>query len=227
MNYTFFYPVWSGVFLALWLLLYWYRADIRRQMLVISIIFGLGGMVSEKIFIKDWWHPHTITGTPIGVEDFVIGFSIAGIAAVIYEILFRRRLSARKKTDAARHGRIFLSAFALLFLAFFYILKLSSFYAAILAYMCGIAYLAANRKDLIFDSVISGLLLMAIGSAVYYLLEILYPGFIQSFWYLKDTWYSTLIFGIPTAEYIWFFFTGAFIGPLYEFLNGSRLSSLR
>lgn len=223
MDYRYFYITWSLLFFLIWLFLFLRRKDLHTEMFFISTIFGLGGALSQKVFIQDWWKPETITGTHVGIEDFVIGFSIAGIAAVLYEEIYRLHFRDNSRTKDSRHGRLFLFSFVIVFLSLFYVLKLSSFYSAIFAYIAGISYISFYRKDLIWDSIASGVSMLVIGSVVYWGLFLIYPDYIQKFWYLKSNWYSTLFAGVPIAEYIWFFLTGAFIGPLYEFVRGKKL----
>ena len=69
-------------------------------MITISIIFGIGGILSEFYHIQDWWQPLIITNTPIGIEDFLIGFFIGGIAAVIYEEIYKKKIRIRKQNKS-------------------------------------------------------------------------------------------------------------------------------
>ncbi len=73
------YYVVSLIFFILWLALYFWRKDIRKEMIIISAFFGIGGVLSELVNTVDWWKPLTITNTLIGIEDFLIGFFIGGV----------------------------------------------------------------------------------------------------------------------------------------------------
>jgi membrane-bound metal-dependent hydrolase YbcI (DUF457 family) len=114
-----------------------------------------------------------------------------------------------------------------IFLISFYILKINSFYSSIIGLVIPTMIMWARRKDFIFDSLATGFLLTFIGIGVYLVLDLVQPGFIQAFWYLRDTWYAKLILGIPIAEYIWYFLIGMFIGPLYEFWQEGRLRKIK
>lgn len=99
----YFYLVWALLFFALWLVVFALRKDTRKEMLIISGIFALGGVLADLTNTQDWWHPLTITSTRVGFEAALIGFSIAGIAAVIYEIIYRKVLRKdRGKVPALR-----------------------------------------------------------------------------------------------------------------------------
>ena len=233
MDYRYFYFLWSLIFLTIWLILFLHRKDLREDMLFISFFFGWGGVISQFTHLVDWWRPLTLTGTPVGIEDFIIGFSIGGIASVIYIEMYHLKFKSEHhflKMKSKKHyfmGDIFLFTFALVFLGMFYIAHLSSFYSVVIAYLSGIGVMAFYRKDLILDSAVSGIIMLIMGFLIYCLLFLLYPEYILKFWYLRGNWYSQLMFGIPLSEYIWFFFTGAFIGPLYEFVRNKKLLHIK
>lgn len=223
-DYNYFYLTWALIFLTIWAFLFWRRKDVRREMLFVSIVFGFGGLVSEKTNIQDWWQPITITGTPIGPEDFIIGFAIGGVAAVIYEEIYKKRLKkVRVKNSSSFDSGFFFLLFPSLYLAFFFLFNLGSFYSVLLTFIICTGWMLFLRKDLITDSIISGLLMLFIGIGIYLFLFLIYPNYIQEFWYLKPHWYASLLWGIPIAEYIWYFLAGAYIGPLYEFLKRLRV----
>lgn len=227
-GYQYTYLIWTLIFLLIWLFLYWWRKDIRKEILIISIFFGFAGILSEIVYIQDWWQPLTITGTLIGIEDFFIGFFIGGVASVIYEEVYKKRILLKKRLKFVDLNLISIFIlFAALFFGSFYVFKINSFYASIIAFGISIFFILLKRNDLIIDSIISGVLMLIIGSCVYFILIFLQPGFIEEFWYLENLWYAKLFFGIPIAEYIWFFLVGAFIGPLYEYWKEGKLINIK
>ena len=76
--YKYSYLIADLTLLFVWIILFWHRKDVRREMLIVSIIFGFAGLLVEPIYFQDWWHPLTITGTKIGLEDFLFGFWVGG-----------------------------------------------------------------------------------------------------------------------------------------------------
>jgi len=222
MDYQYFYAFWSAIFLVIWAILFWFRKDIRKEMIIISPIFGIFGLITQTTHLTDWWQPKRITNTPIGFEDFFIGFAIGGIAAVIYEFIFRKE-TVESKIDK-KSSYYFLGFFGFLFLSFFYILSLSSGYSVLFTYVISLGILLYQRPHLFYDSIISGIFLLVIGISIYWILMLLYPTYIQRFWHLPDVWYAQLVLGIPLGEYIWYFLTGAFIGPLYEYIEGLKFT---
>ncbi|MEX0917832.1 MAG: hypothetical protein WDZ93_01625 [Candidatus Paceibacterota bacterium] len=227
MDYQYFYLVWTLFFLIIWLSLFLLRKDSRREILAISLVFGVGGIGCQYLHLHDWWQPLRITNTSVGFEDFFIGFAIGGIASVLYEVVAKRRDVHPSNREAIRRSSYFFIAFfALVFVCAFFMLHLNSMSAALLAYVVGISYLLFRRRDLLVNSIVSGTLLLVLGAGTYWFLFLIYPEYISLFWHLPEVWYSKLIFGIPIGEYIWYFLTGAFIGPLYEFIEGLRTRKL-
>jgi hypothetical protein len=65
-------------------------------MLILSVFFGLGGPISELAYIPDWWAPITFTGHIIGLEDFIFGFALAGIATSIVPFTTKKKQTKNK-----------------------------------------------------------------------------------------------------------------------------------
>lgn len=215
------------VFLVFWLALFIWKKDIRKEMLIMSIIFAFAGPLADILYTQDWWHPSTLTNTPIGLEAFFVGFMIGGIASVIYEDIFKKKLKIRKvsktKEVKSNFGFLFiLSISAVLFFGTFYLLKFNSLIATIIALLIPTVIIWIKRKDLIIDSLATGVLLVIVASLIYTVLEFLTPGWIYAFWYFKNI-PNIIIFSLPLDDIIWYFLAGLFIGPLYEYWQEGRL----
>src|SRR5680860_282366 len=64
----------------------------RLQSFIISVITGICGPIADLLYTRDWWSPLTITHTPIGIESVLVGFMIGGIASVVYEDVFAKKV---------------------------------------------------------------------------------------------------------------------------------------
>tara|TARA_Y100000034_G_scaffold3490_1_gene4214 strand:+ start:1025 stop:1693 length:669 start_codon:yes stop_codon:yes gene_type:complete len=215
------------VFLIIWALLFLWRKDARKEMTIMSIIFGIAGLLVEPTYIKDWWTPLTFTNTLIGFEDFLFGFVVGGIAAIIYSYMFNKKIKIKKKTKKIEFKRnlnfaLFGLIFAGLFFGSFYLLKLNTLYSSLIAFIIGILIIWIKRKDLIKNSILSGVLLLFIASIVYTITEFIFPGWIIAFWSFKNI-PNIILFNIPLDDFIWYFLAGAFIGPLYEYWQEGKL----
>jgi hypothetical protein len=227
MSYQYSYLLGDAALLIIWFALFLWRKDVRKEMIIISSIFGLAGIISQFIYTVDWWHPLTITNTLVGIEDFIFGFAVGGIASGIYEEVFKKRVRIRKVTEKKEFQEnknffIFSLSLAVIFFVSFFLLKINSFYSSIFAFTIPLIYMWLKRKDLIIDSLASGFLLMIISFLAFIILEYITPGWVQSAWYLENL-SGIIILKAPLEDIIWFFLAGAFIGPLYEFWKEGKL----
>jgi len=78
MPYQYTYLSMGLVFAVIWIALFLWRRDTRKEMLIMSSIFGLAGPVADILYTQDWWAPQTITNTAIGFEAVLVGFMIGG-----------------------------------------------------------------------------------------------------------------------------------------------------
>ena len=214
-------------FLLVWVLFFIWGKDARKEMILLSVIFGIVGLIAEPIHIQDWWKPLTITNTAVGIEDFLYGFGVGGIAAVIYEEIFKKRIRMRKigkKKELKREESMifFISLFLISFAVLFYVFHVNTFIGATLLLAVGTIVMWIRRRDLIVDSVASGILILLVSFAVYSVTEIITPGWVRAFWYFQNV-PNIIIFNVPIDDIVWFFLAGAFIGPLYEFWQEGRL----
>lgn len=222
------YLVGSLITVLIWIILFYYRKDLRKEMWIMGIIFGIAGLIMEALFYtKDWWNPPTITGSLIGIEDFLFGFGIAGVSAVIYEEVFRKRLVSRKKMKHPHTKQLsFLILLSIISFSFsFYILNYNSFISGLVATLIPLFIIYIIRPDLILDSLVSGFIIVIIAFIDFAILNIIKPNFVYS-WWLLDQLTGIVFLGVPLEDIIWFLTTGMYIGCIYEFWQGERLKSI-
>lgn len=223
--YLYSYLVADLAMLLIWVVLFLWRKDVRKTMWWLSVIFGFVGLVVEYIFIADWWRPLTITHTPVGIEDFLFGFWIAGISAVIYEEVFKKKVYLRKprpEPQLIRSTALWAGGVAALFYGTFYLLHVSSYYASLFCLVPAILFIWIKRHDLIPDSVVSGLLMSGVGFLWFASAELFSPGWVRHYWMLSNL-SGLFIWRAPLEDITWIFLAGAFIGPLYEIWQGAKL----
>lgn len=231
MDYTFSYLIADVALLTVWLIFFIARPDVRREMLTMSIFFGIAGLFVQPLYMHDWWRPLTFTNTAVGIEDFLFGAAVGGVAAVAYEIVYRKKLRPRR---ASKHQSYFdkrtlliASALcALLFFGLFYAAGMSSFYASVAGLIAAITLMWIQRPDLIADSIASGVLLVFFGYVWFWVPEIVTPGWVATYW-LHDNLFGVLVMTAPLEDFIWGLLVGMYIGPLYEFWNEKKLFPLK
>ena len=83
--------IWSMIILGLWLAIYLLIKDFRKIMLPISLLTMLFGF-TEPLFVAGYWFPPSLFDlaqkTGFDIESFIFSFSIGGIGALLYRILF-------------------------------------------------------------------------------------------------------------------------------------------
>ena len=209
--------IWISIFLA--------RKDLRQEMLVMSIIVGLLGLATSYYWwTVDWWRPLNITGTRIGVEDFIIAFTSGGIMATLYEVVFKRGLYKRKLHHHAGGALTILLFLSQTTMWLFWGVGLTSFWASTIAMILAALAVSLIRKDLIVTSLLSGLLMAIVSFSFYFVVLLIYPGWVDHTYLAGVS--GNRIMGIPIEEFIFWFLSGLVFGPFYEYWQGERLKSL-
>lgn len=227
MSYQYSYLLVCLFFGLVWLTLYLWRKNVRHEMLIMSLIFAPIGLLTEIIYLHDYWVPQTITRTSVGIEDFFFGFMFGGIAAVIYEEIFKKKIRIRKKINwkvterKTMRIQIILLIAAVLFVDT-YLITRDSFLATIAAMSLSTLVIWTQRPDLIMDSLLTGFLCLMTAAIILSLVSLLTPGWINEFYFPKHL--SEIFFlGIPVSDVVWYILVGMFIGPLYEYWQEGRL----
>ena len=226
-DYQYSYLVGTIFYLIVWVILFWHRKDLQREMLVMSFLIGLMGLATNYYWWNvDWWHPPHITNTPVGIEDFLIGFASGGAIAVIYEEILKKRYY---KSHVRRHVpgvKIILLLLAQLTFWLLWGLHLTSFVGSSIAMLTTASVMFYYRKDLFWKGFLTALLTPLISLVFYYPIIFSVPNWVNQtyrFNYLS----GRLVLGIPIEELIFWFFAGLVFGPLYEYWQGIRLVSMR
>lgn len=225
--YQYAYLVGSSVCLLVWLIFFLARKDLRKEMLVMSVLLGGVSVITAHYWwTVDWWLPTTITGTRIGIEDLIIGFGSGGIMAVAYEEIFKKRLYHFRSKQLHRPG----ASTILLLLAFltswlFWGVELTSFWASTLGLAITASVLLYFRRDLFLCGVLSGILMAVISLVFYFTVILISPEWISMTYQLQNL--SGLFFlGIPVEEFVFWFLGGLTFGPFYEYWQGERLRNI-
>ena len=215
------------ILFPLWLFLFLHRKDLRKEILIVSLLIGIGGPLSELWYLRDYWRPETFNGWPIGIEDFLFGFFIGGIASSIYEEIFGKHHS--KRVNRKHHWSWFiipvvaLSVFVLNLLIF--VFGVNSIYASISIFIALTLLILYFRHDLLVDSLMSGLLVGAIMFFGYLIFLTIFPEAIHQWWILQNI-SGILILGVPIEELLWAFGWGMVGGPMYEFFAGLKFRKI-
>jgi len=225
MDYKYSYLFFDFLFFVPWILLFSHRKDLRKEMLVMGIVIAIGSYLTANFWTIDWWRPQTISGTRVGIEDFLLGMLNGGVGVVLYEELFRKRLY--KRNEKVHEFGILMLVFITLAIFFFsfYLLHFTSFFACIISGALFGFLLLLLRRDLFIPSLLNALLMLSLSLVIYNILIIVFPQFVERT-YLFKTLTGIKLTGIPVEEFIFYFFFGLAIIPMYEYWQGLKLRSI-
>jgi len=100
------------------------------------------------------------------------------------------------------------------------IIKINSIYACSIGFIISSLIIWLKRRDLVVNSLLSGLFVAILMLINYILWFIFYSSqIVDRFWMLKNL-SGVFILGVPIEELIWGFSWGMIAGPLYEFWQG-------
>jgi hypothetical protein len=223
--YTYVYLVGSLLFVPVWALLYWRNPSSRREMLIMSLLFVCIGVPMEALlYTRDWWHPATVTGTLVGVEDVLYSIGNGGYMAALYVALVRgENVVDHAPPDWARRLAP-VAAIAILPPILFFGLHLHSFVAMSIGSLVALGLVLRWRPDLLRAAFVTGLAGTVLAIPVYLAIEFAFPGAIAATWDLPHL-SGVLLLGIPIEDLLWYLYTAALWGTYYKFATGRSIST--
>ena len=221
------YLIGSLIFLAIWVVLYLLYPSLRKEMLITSIGIGFVSVATSYYWWShDWWHPLTITGTRVGIEDFMSGFGSGGIMAIAYEGFFKKRYLKRRLKAHVPGASTLLLLMAFLTAWLFWGVGITSFLASSIALLVVAIIMFLYRRDLFMNGVVSGLIMMVVALLPYYTIIFISPDWVAST-YNYNYLSGIHITGIPIEEFVFWFLAGLVFGPFYEYWQGEKLVSAK
>lgn len=213
--YQFAYLFWALFFGAIWFIFYALKPSVRREMLILSVIMAVLGPFAAYFATHNYYHPYTLFGTRIGIEDVLIGFFYGGVAAALYEMFY-----FRQPNYSSRPGSVPGAFFAL-------ILTFTAMYAGAFVFpeitiygLLGVMFLIGTsiiiyRPNLVKHAFLSGGLMVVLTFVFFQIFITMFPGIVNAWWEL-DKLSGILISGIPFEEILFAFLWGYVLGPASE-----------
>jgi len=217
------YLGYSLMFLCIWMVFYILRPDLRRRMLIFSLIITPLGPLSEFWFLRDYWRRPTITGYPISVEDAIFSFAIGGIAYGMYKILFNR--TAVRSEDGPPRAWLVIAFFLIILLPlllFTDLLHVNSIFSSAFSLVLIAVLTCTLRPDLLKPSIVSGILVAVLFFLVYKAMQAIFPGAIEA-WCMGCNPSGVRLSGINVEELLWDFTWGLAGSTMVEVITGEKL----
>ena len=227
MTYHYVWLVWSSAFLLPWVLLYALFPQHRVGMWQASVVMAPFGL-TEPIFVPEYWNPPSLfelaQRTGFDIESFIFSFAIGGIAAVLYNIILRKRMEMLNLEERhhSRHRR-HRWALAVPFVSFpiLYFLPWNPIYAGIAAMVLGAIAAVLCRPDLKANTLVGGILFLALYTVFLLGLKWSAPGYIEQVWNF-DALSGVRIYGLPLEELLFGFSFGLMWTGIYEHFTWKR-----
>lgn len=216
----YFYVILCLYWLSVWIIILLLRRDLKKELVLTGLIGGLAGMLAEIWYFKDYWHPPGIFMAEPMIEDFVVGFGVAGVSSTIFDFLSDTVNVKRFSTRRLQTGLYFISG--ALVLIFLYHLRLNSEIVSMAVFLFFSTLICITRKDLLKPSIYTGLISLVLILPFYFIfLNWVTPEFFSRYWFLYHTTWGVTVFGnVPLTELLWYFTWGCLAGGLYEFTAG-------
>ena len=221
--------IWSLIILGLWVIIYFFKKDFRKIMLPVSLLTMLFGF-TEPLFVPGYWFPPSLFDlaqkTGFDIESFIFSFSIGGIGALLYRILFPV-LEIGMNIEEKKHRRHHLHTYILMLPVFiFFILtvttRLNHIYCGIISLFTGALATLYCRPDLKGKIWMGGLLFILLYFFYFGSILIFFPGYVKAYWNL-DALTGILILGIPLEELLFAFTFGMYWSGLYEHIYWQKI----
>jgi len=187
-----------------------------------GFIGAIGSFAAQKYQLIDWWKPVTITHTPRGIEDLLLGFSNAGIATVLYVEIAKKRLYHRRKGDHSTGLTLLCLLTIFIFWFCFNRLQAGTFLSMMVALLIYSGVMLVIRKDLLTSSLANGALMVILAVPIYMVLSWLSPGAAEKI-YIYPLITGVEFNHVPLEEFIFYFVFGVMVALMYEYWQGLRL----
>jgi len=223
-NYASIWLIWSGLLIAFWLSVL-AALDSRekiKEMIVVSLWTSLFGL-TEPFFVPAYWSPPSLFNlavrTGFDIESLIFAFGIGGIAAVLYEALFKtKHVSVSKREHGLPRHKFHLWAIfsaPVIFILLWLTTNLNPIYSAIIAMFVGGLAVLYCRPDLKVKMFASTAIFLALYFFYFFTLVAAVPGYVERVWNLKAI-SGILVLGIPIEELLFAFVFGFIWSGVYE-----------
>jgi len=209
--------------LLIWLIFFIIKKEIRKEMLLGSLL-TMPFSLTEPLFVPEYWNPPTLFDlaqkTGFDIESLIFCFAVGGIAIIFYEVIFKvKHIKMSMKEHHSKRHRFHNLALLLPFITFIILFSFAEFniiYIVLIAMFVGIIAAMLCRPDLNKKMIYTGFLFLILYFLLFFgLIEILSPGYIEKVWNFSMI-SGILIFGVPLEELLFGFGFGALWSSWYE-----------
>jgi hypothetical protein len=224
--------IWSGGFLIPWIIL-WAAFPAQRRVMWWASVFTAPFGLTEPLFVPEYWNPPSLFDlaqkTGFDIESFIFCFAIGGVAAVLYNILTRRRTqrieTRERHLPLHRHHYMMMTVPFIVF-AILVFLPWNPIYPGIFAMFAGALATMVCRPDLKRTTWVGGALFVAYYTVFLQGLRFTAPGYIERVWNLTEL-LGVQVFGMPVEELLFAAGFGMYWSGIYEHFTWRRALAVR
>lgn len=223
--------IWASLFLLPWTALFVARPALRRPMLWTSALTAPFGL-TQPLFVPAYWNPPTLFDlahrTRLDIESLIFCFAIGGLGMAGYRIL--APASEHALAPQARNSQLHrwhLAALVAPLVVFVVLLTLpwNPIYPGIAALVAGALASGLCRPDLWRNTLVGGVVFLALYAVFLLGLKLLWPGYIEAVWNLGAliAWRPA---GLPLEELLFGFGFGMYWSSVYEHITWRQRDTL-
>ena len=218
----------SLILLGIWFVIFLVRPFVRREMFWVSL-FTMPIGLTEPLFVPAYWDPPSLfdlaAKTGFDVESLIFSFAVGGIAAVLYEAIFKGKhlRMTEKEMYSRRHRfhRLAIISPALVFVPLYMFAQMNPIYSVSIAmFVGGIATLLC-RPDLKRKIAVGGLLFTVLYFLFFLGVNLIFPSFINAWNFSAIS--GIIVVGVPLEELMFAFTFGMMWSSIYEHILWYRL----
>lgn len=222
--------IWSLAFLAVWLLFFFLRKDLRKEMWWVSLATMPLGL-TEPLFVPEYWNPPTLFDlaqkTGFDIESLIFCFSIGGVGSVIYKLIYKTQILSVSESEKLhkrhRWHKLILVTPIVVFLLLAILTPLDHIYCGVLAMSLGALASLYCRPDLKYKIFVGGALFLGFYAILFLSLIWVLPNYVTHVWNLNALT-GIMIFGVPVEEFLFAFSFGMLWSSLYEHIMWFKLT---
>ena len=198
----------------------------KRQLNVMFICGGIGGILISQLYRRDFWNPPSILGFTQGpvyvtIEDFLFGGSFIGLVTILSQLTAKNHLESREETEPLTK-RILVVGVTFLVTMAFWLSGVHSLVATSVGFLAGAWALSWCHHDLRFFVVWGA----ATSFFLYLVLMIGFIVVIDNWPALADTFChycrDASAMDVLMRLTLWSVAFGALFGPFYAFMASKR-----
>lgn len=221
--------IWSLSFLLIWFLVFLLSKNLRKEMLWASVLTAPFGL-TEPLFVPGYWNPPSLFNlaqkTGFDIESIIFTFAIGGLAAVLYNLIFKvKDISMSQMQRHHRRHRFHILALSLPVIVFPVLAFLTGWnhiYCGIVAMFSGGVAALLCRPDLKKKIWVGGFLFLGLYSVFFLSLILFFPDYVTNVWNFSQI-SGILILGVPLEELLFAFTFGMLWSSFYEHIHWYKL----